>query len=63
MNKSQLREIKEALFEASMVLEDVEHTLDRNNLPSSFRFPLTDELHGLGLLVSDYLESLDNGEC
>jgi hypothetical protein len=59
MNKSQLQEIKEALFEDSMVLEDVEHALDRKNLPASFRFPLTDELHGFGLLISDYLEALD----
>lgn len=58
MNKQQLIEIKEALFEASVVLEDVEFASDRKNLPSSFRFPLTDELHGLGLMVSDYLESL-----
>ena len=59
MNKSQLQEIKEVLFEASMVLEDVGYSVERDHLPASFRFPLSEELHGLGLLVSDYLEALD----
>ena len=59
MTKNQLREIKEALFEASMVLEDIVYSVERDHLPASFRFPLSDELHGLGLLVLDYLEDQD----
>jgi hypothetical protein len=54
-SKRLLEEIRDALFEASTVLEDV-GLLDEHELPVSFRYALTDELHGLGLMVQDILE-------
>lgn len=55
MTKNERNELIELLKEASHVLEEVQCSFTKENLPPSFRYPLADELYGYALyLEADY---------
>jgi len=55
LSKRNIKDIQQALVEASDVIFKFEQVTTKSNLPNTFRYPMVDELDGLALMLEELL--------